>query len=225
MLDEQTPITIYKRKTSRSLRLSITAKGEIRVSIPTWAPYRSGLEFAKSRQAWIQNQRPASRLLEHGQPIGKAHRLIFVSDPSAQRPRSRLAANQVVVTHAQLETHATDIQKVAEAASIRALRAQAEKLLPQRLADLASVHGFTYKSVKIKQLKSRWGSCDQHQNIVLNLFLMQLPWHCIDYVLLHELVHTKVLRHGPDFWREMEAVLPNVKQVRKELRSHQPILT
>jgi predicted metal-dependent hydrolase len=71
-------------------------------------------------------------------------------------------------------------------------------------------------------MKSRWGSCDQHRNIVLNLFLIQLPWEQIDYVLLHELTHTEVLRHGPDFWRAMERVLSDVKQLRKAVRSAQP---
>ena len=76
----------------------------------------------------------------------------------------------------------------------------------------------------VKRLKSRWGSCDQHTNIILNIFLMQLPWECIDYVLLHELTHTNVLHHGPDFWLAMTQVLPNVTQLRKAMRDYQPIL-
>lgn len=226
MLDEQTPITVYKRKASRSLRLSITPKGQIRVSIPTWAPYISGVEFAKSRRDWIQAQRPVVAMLQSGQAIGKAHRLHIVASPELKAVRSRVASNAVTVYHpTSMTTSSAEVQKSAEKASVRALRAQAERLLPQRLEQLASVHGFTYKSVKVKHLKSRWGSCDQQQNIVLNLFLMELPWACIDYVLLHELTHTKILRHGPVFWRAMEQVLPNVNQARKELRSYQPILT
>src|SRR5262249_22487168 len=117
-----------------------------------------------------------------------------------------------------------EVQRIAEAASIRALRRQAEQLLPQRLAGLATKHGFRYRSVAVKRLKSRWGSCDQHKNIVLNLFLMQLPWECIDYVLIHELVHTEVLRHGPDFWAAMARELPDVKRLRKQMRQYQPVL-
>jgi hypothetical protein len=89
---------------------------------------------------------------------------------------------------------------------------------------LAQKHGFEYSSVSVKRLKGRWGSCDQHQNIVLNLYLMQLPWELIDYVLLHELTHTRILRHGPDFWAAMQRVLPNVKAIRKEMKQHQPVL-
>jgi hypothetical protein len=53
---------------------------------------------------------------------------------------------------------------------------------------------------------------------------MQLPWQLIDYVLLHELTHTTILRHGPDFWRALEAVLPNARVLKKAMREYQPIL-
>ncbi len=79
-LDASTPVTIYKRKASRSLRLSIAADGKVRVSIPTWAPYRAGLEFARSRQGWIEGQRATSQILADGQAIGKAHHLKFMAD-------------------------------------------------------------------------------------------------------------------------------------------------
>lgn len=225
-LNEQTAVTIYKRRSSRHLRLTIAASGEVRVSIPVWTPYRVGLEFARSRQGWIEEQRRArhNALLQDGQVIGKAHRLRF--QPAAvSAVGSRVRAGEVVITHPTGQ--ATDdpaVQAAARKAGVRALRRQAETLLPQRLRQLAEQHYFTYRSVTIKQLKGRWGSCDQHGNIVLNLYLMQLPWECIDYVLLHELTHTQVLRHGPDFWQAMERVLPEVKRLRKAVRDHQPLL-
>jgi predicted metal-dependent hydrolase len=129
----------------------------------------------------------------------------------------------VLVSHPGGELAASPaVQRMAEEACVRALRRQAKRLLQQRLAYLAALHGFTYNEVAIKRLKSRWGSCDQHRNIVLNLFLMQLPWELIDYVLLHELTHTRVLRHGPDFWRAMSEVSPAATTLRKDLRAHQP---
>jgi predicted metal-dependent hydrolase len=89
---------------------------------------------------------------------------------------------------------------------------------------LASQTGFSYASVGVKQLKSRWGSCNTQREIVLNLFLMQLPWKLIDYVLVHELTHTKVMRHGAPFWHEMERHLPHAKSLRKQMADYQPML-
>lgn len=226
VLDGDIALTIYKRRTSRNLRLSISPLGEVRVSIPAWAPYKTGLEFARSRQAWIRNQQQPLAILTPNQPIGKAHHLVFVAKATSTKVTSRVQASQIVVSRpAALAVSAHEVQVVAKKACIRALRVQAEQLLPQRLATLAATHGFVYRNVTIKQLKSRWGSCDQEAHIVLNLFLMQLPWELIDYVLIHELTHTKVLRHGPDFWQTMKKVLPNVTQLRKAIGEYHPVLS
>ncbi|HVV26071.1 MAG TPA: SprT family zinc-dependent metalloprotease [Candidatus Saccharimonadales bacterium] len=225
VLDEHLSVTIYKRRASRNLRLTVGANGEVRVSIPVWTSYRAGVEFARSRRDWIARQGRRETPLSDGQAIGKAHRLRLVADASARRIATRLRQNEVLVSFpADLSPADPTVQTAARKAGVRALRQEAEALLPRRLEQLAEQHGFRYRSVKIKQLKGRWGSCDNNADIVLNLFLMQLPWECIDYVLLHELTHTQVMRHGPDFWRAMEAVLPDVKQLRKLIRQQQPVL-
>jgi len=155
--------------------------------------------------------------------VGKAHHLHFIAQHNLIKPTSRVTSSEVLVRYpSSLVVNDQIVQKVATAASMRALRTQAEQLLPQRLRSLALQHDLTYKSVAVRQLKSRWGSCDHTGHIVLNIFLMQLPWDLIDYVLLHELTHTEILRHGPDFWQMLEKYLPTAKQRRKEIKKYQP---
>jgi predicted metal-dependent hydrolase len=221
-------VTIYKRRGNRSLRLSIGANGEVRVSMPYWLPYRAGEQFVTSKAEWIVANRHTTHpvLLQHGQTIGKAHRLHFEQHALATKVLARLAPNEIRVQLPLLsEPHDPAVQGAAHKASIRALRKEAENLLPQRLQTLAEQTGFTYRSVQVKQLKSRWGSCTSTKEITLNLFLMQLPWHLIDYVLVHELTHTKVMRHGAPFWQELEHHLPGAKHLRKEIAEYQPILS
>ncbi|HEY5806279.1 MAG TPA: SprT family zinc-dependent metalloprotease [Candidatus Saccharimonadales bacterium] len=220
-------VTLYKRRGNRSLRLSVSADGEIRVSLPAWVPYKAGEQFARSKAQWIaEHRRAPNTALRHGHAIGKAHRLHFTPSAQATRITTRLRQNQIEITHPEAyEASHTEVQKAAQTASIRALRREAEQLLPQRLHDLASKTGFSYTSIEVKQLKSRWGSCSARQEITLNLFLIQLPWHLIDYVLLHELTHTKVMRHGTPFWKELERHVPRAKQLRKEIGNHHPILS
>jgi len=219
-------VTLYKRRGNRSLRLTISASGEVRVSLPAWVPYKAGEQFARSKAEWIANHaKPQPTGLSHGQAIGKAHRLNFKPSSQATKVSTRLRQNQIEITHpASFESHHPDVQKAAQGASIRALRKEAEHLLPQRLQQLAQQTDFSYRNVAIKQLKSRWGSCSANQELTLNLFLMQLPWHLIDYVLFHELTHTKVMRHGAPFWRELEKHVPRAKQLRKEIGEYHPIL-
>lgn len=219
------PVTLYKRRGNRSLRLSVAADGEIRVTLPSWVPYLAGEQFVRSKIEWIRTHRTKpSANLRDGQTIGKAHRLHFEQSPST-KITTRLHQNQIQVFHpAALDPAHPRVQKAAQAACIRALRKEAEQLLPQRLKALAARTGFTYRNVDIKQLKSRWGSCNIHKDITLNLFLMQLPWRLIDYVLMHELTHTKVMRHGAPFWKELERHVPHAKNLRKEIAKHHPAL-
>jgi hypothetical protein len=151
--------------------------------------------------------------------------LHFLSDPTVDKPKSRVQNGRITISHSPLVA-ATDpaVQTLAEAASLRALRNEAERLLPPRLRELADRYGYEYASVGVKRLTGRWGSCDQHKHIIFNLFLMQLPWELIDYVILHELAHTRVLRHGPPFWGEMERYTPNAKDLRRRMRHYQPDL-
>ena len=209
------------------MRLSISPRGEVRVSMPFWLPYKAGEQFARSKMDWILNHqaKSVSSQLEHGQSIGKAHRLHFEMQHSAMRVSTRLASNEVRIMHpASLPASDPSVQRAARSASIRALRKEAEQLLPQRLQTLSARTGLGYREVGVKSLKSRWGSCSSTKDITLNLFLMQLPWHLIDYVLVHELTHTKVMRHGKPFWDELERHIPTAKQLRKEINQYQPIL-
>ena len=218
-------VTIIKRATNRNLRLSIKPDGAVVVTIPSWASYHSGLSFAESKRDWIMEQVPEKNILQDGQAVGKYHHLQLSPTRGLQAPRSLVSKTAVIVrypTHLQPDDPA--VQSMAEAACIRALRSQATQLLPRRLEQLATEYGFHFKEVRIKRLKGRWGSCDQDKRIVLNLFLMQLPWECIDYVILHELTHTQILRHGPPFWEAMSELVPNLASIRKQMRQQRPVL-
>lgn len=221
-------VTLYKRRGNRSLRLSIGANGQVRVSLPYWLPYKAGEQFALSKALWIEQNRTArtDTELKHGHAIGKAHRLYFESSAAATKVHAKVAANEVRVSFPALHSVSDQpVQNAAHKASIRALRKEAEALLPQRLQALSQQTGLGFTNVVVKQLKSRWGSCNSSKEITLNLFLMQLPWHLIDYVLVHELTHTKIMRHGAPFWREMSLHMPNARALRKQMSSYQPVLT
>ena len=81
-----------------------------------------------------------------------------------------------------------------------ALRRNAKIILPPRLYMLSERYGLPYKSVQINSSRGRWGSCSSHKKINLSYFLVLLPKHLIDYVLLHELCHSCEMNHGDRFW-------------------------
>lgn len=105
-----------------------------------------------------------------------------------------------------------------DAAEIEALRKKAKAYIPDRVAELADEFGFQYNEVRIKNITSRWGSCSSKKNLNFSLHLMQFEKKYIDYVILHELCHTKQMNHGPKFWALVEKVCPGGKQIDKEMR-------
>ncbi len=101
------------------------------------------------------------------------------------------------------------------------MRKEAKRLFPNRTKQLADKYGFTFSDVKIQSSKTRWGSCSGLKSINLSLYLMLLPSHLVDYVILHELCHTKEMNHGVNFWRWMDKVTDGKsKTLRAELKNY-----
>lgn len=225
-LPEIGEVILAKRKGTRQLRLSVRADGRVRVGMPAWVPYQAGINFALSRSDWIKKHiRDSDEItLKPGVRIGKSYRLTFLQNEKYDTIRSRIVDHNVIVRSSLIYSDPA-VQKSAIRISERALKRDAEKLLPIRLDELAKKHSFKYKSVRIKRLRSRWGSCSSQKEITLNYYLIQLPWPLIDYVLLHELTHTEHLHHGPAFWLKIESLLPDFKRHRQAIKKYKPILS
>lgn len=99
-------------------------------------------------------------------------------------------------------------------------RASAKKVLTGRLKCLAQEHGFSCNKISVRNQKTRWGSCSAKNNISLNMKLVRLPDDLIDYVILHELMHTKVKNHGRFFFIELDKLVGNARGMRSKLREY-----
>jgi predicted metal-dependent hydrolase len=88
-----------------------------------------------------------------------------------------------------------------------------------RCRELAQIHNFSLRKIILRRQKTLWGSCSSQNNISLNSNLAFLKDELIDYVILHELVHTKVKNHSRKFWDELERVLPNSRMLNRELKN------
>lgn len=104
----------------------------------------------------------------------------------------------------------------------RALRLQAERVLPERLRALSVLHNLPFNTCKVNVSKGRWGSCSGRKDISLSCYLALLPPHLREYVMLHELCHTREMNHGPHFWALLDNLTDGkAKALRKELKEHQ----
>jgi len=99
-------------------------------------------------------------------------------------------------------------------------RVAAKRKLTTRLKQLAEKHGFTCNRLSIRNQQTRWGSCSHKNNISLNIKLVVLPEELIDYVVLHELVHTRIHDHSRRFWSELDKYAGNGKALASKLRNY-----
>ena len=102
--------------------------------------------------------------------------------------------------------------------SFKNLIGDAKIYLNNRCYALSKALNMPINNVKIKNFKSRWGSCDVNKNISLNYKLIMLPKDTIDYVIIHELCHTKYFNHQKNFHILLTKLSNNEKQHKKTLK-------
>ncbi len=100
---------------------------------------------------------------------------------------------------------------------------QARRRLVERLDELSRKYGYPYNKVAVKNQKTRWGSCSAKNNISLNMQLIRLPADLMDYVILHELVHTRIKNHSKAFWDQLNELVGDAKLLDRRV-NHYPLL-
>lgn len=128
----------------------------------------------------------------------------------------------VIVCPPDTDFNNTDRQEWLHHVVERALRSQAERVLPQRLRALSALHNLPFNTCKVNVSKGRWGSCSGRKDINLSCYLILLPPHLREYVMLHELCHTREMNHGPRFWALLDSLTTGqAKALRNELKGFQ----
>ena len=99
-------------------------------------------------------------------------------------------------------------------------RNQAKQILTERVNAYASHYALPYKGIKITSARTRWGSCSAKGSLNFSWRLILAPMEAVDYVVVHELVHTVYHNHSKRFWKKVEEILPDYNERRKWLRKH-----
>lgn len=218
-------VTFTINERSGRIRLSVKPDGEIVVTMPSSALYRDAIRFTESKTEWILKQQTkilAGLTLFAPESCFKTrfHKLA-ITKGNTDRVYNRVGNGVIQIFIPEKVNHELPkVQDFIKNTLIDVMRWEAKAYLPKRLKELAEKHGFKYENVSIKNTKTRWGSCSSTNNINLNLHLMRVPEHLIDYVLLHELVHTVVKNHGVKFWLLLEQCYPDSKKADKEMNNY-----
>jgi len=92
-------------------------------------------------------------------------------------------------------------------------RIKAQEKIEPILRKKAKSTGLNYNNIKFMKLEKRWGSCTPSNTIIINFHAIKLPYSLIEYLVVHELVHTKVKSHSKEFWAELSKYISNWKEL------------
>lgn len=218
-------IKIRKNKLARSVKLSVGVDGSLRASIPYYSPEFAVRQLVNGNRDEIRKMlatHNAKNSYQDGDLIGKTHTL-FLRKFSGEEIKISNEGNQILVQIPQeLAFENPLVQSEIRKTVSKILRKQAKAYLPRRIDFLAEKYGFSFEKLRFSHTGTRWGSCSSSGTISLNIALMNLPHHLIDYVIIHELCHTRQMNHSSKFWQEVEKYCPDYKKYVQEIKQFSP---
>jgi predicted metal-dependent hydrolase len=211
-----------KRKT---IALIVQRDGKVVVRAPARVSRRQILAFVQNKSAWLDKTlekmrknpaAPAGCHFEEGELFWFLGRKIPLRLVAHQK--AALLLDQCFQDHCfKLKV---DQQPQARLHFENWYKSQARRLLTERTAFYSQKFGFSYKKINITSARTRWGSCSTRGSISYTWRLVLAPLDVIDYVILHELTHTRAPNHSQKFWSLLEAVLPDYRLRRAWLKKN-----
>lgn len=208
------------------MNISVKPFRGVRITIPERVSFYEGEKLAHEKIKWIDEhvdkmrgyEKAYASYDENSKFQTRNHQLELKA--SKKNRISARVRNGLIMIKYPLgkDIKSFEIQKVIRKGIENAYREEAKEYLPKRLNDLSDKFDLPFNELFIKNIKSRWGSCSGKNNINLSIHLMRLPDHLIDYVLLHELAHTKVKNHSKKYWNFLDSLTEDAKRSDKELR-------
>ena len=180
------------RSKRRTLSINIDVFGNVTVKAPLYVSDKKINEFISSKKDWINKvlSKTDATNTEYCEIFNKSKGLIF----------------------GKIVDYTEDF--------IKTVKKLANEYLPERIKHLSNMINMPYNSVKIKDYKSRWGSCDKNKNISLNYKLVMIDKILLDYVIIHELCHTVYFNHKNEFHKLLKSFFKNEIDIRKRLNGY-----
>jgi predicted metal-dependent hydrolase len=213
---------------ARKINISVRPHKGIRVAVPKRVSFEDAESFVYEKRNWlkealkkIQKYENSISYFDLDTEYRTKHHELKIRPEDLNKIKVTIRNGIILVCYPfHMDVKHEIVQKAIRLGLERAWLREAQVYLPQRVEYFASKFRFNYAKVRIKNTKTRWGSCSYQNNINLTLHLMRLPEHLIDYVILHELAHTIVKNHGKQFWLLLHSLTGNAKGLAKEMKNY-----
>lgn len=212
-------MTIIRRPV-RHARLRAREDTSVQLTVPKDFEQAEIERILQKKAAWIeQHQRFFRNRAAKAPHVNEREILLFNQVFSFVRVRE-LGHKVVIDERAQQIRSGRDLSCPADLS--RWYRHFAREHLAVRIRELSTKHRLPYKRLFIRSQRTKWGTCSTKGNVSLNWQLILAPTNVCDYVVLHELMHTKVLNHSQRFWGLLRAIFPHCDETIAWLNANRP---
>lgn len=215
----------FLRSARRTIAIYVNRDGSVLVRAPQRASFGEVCVFLAERWEWLQHHRgrflrepaPPTLLFRDGAPILHLGEELVLRVQEGTRTRSLRRGDEL---HLTVPPRGGDDNSAIVAAVDAWQRREALQLFPERLAHC---HGrmqdlrLPVPQLRVRKMRSRWGSCSRAAVITLNLELIRSPLACIDYVITHELCHLVEFNHSPRFYELQGRFIPDWRERKLQL--------
>ena len=203
-----------KRKT---LSLTINENAELIIRAPKRLSIEKIQDFINEKENWINRKK---RLIENQiKDVTSNHNKLLYLGNLFPINIEQNASKELFFTGE--EFIANSIEPDSLSLSIKKwYKNKFKEIALPRVAYFANKHNLMVNQVRIKNQKTMWGSCSSKNNINLNYLLLMAPMGVIDYVIVHELVHTIHRNHSTDFWDSVESIMPEFQEHKRWLKKN-----
>lgn len=219
------PYRIRRSKRARYIRLVVSAQKGLEVVLPSRASEKDAIEFLNSKKAWVEKH-----MISYLKKVEKL-KSIPLSLPTSIYLKSinrKWNIHYKNLTSAGVTLKTTEDKLIFSRKSIefesfkvcmkKWLKRFAPQILTPWLKQTAMECDLTYHKTSFRGQKTLWGSCSSNKEISLNYKLLFLPPALVDYVLVHELCHTKHMNHSKRFWQLVSRYRPDYRELDKRLK-------
>ena len=205
-----------KRKT---LAIIVKPDGSLNVRAPLRASEKSIREFVEKNKQWIEKKQAKALATLPPTPKQYVTGEVFLYLGSAYPLEIVREQNEDLLLDEKFKM-AESLQRNAALIFERWYREKAREVLAERVNFYACQYDIQYKRIGITSARTRWGSCSANGSLNFSWRLIMAPLEAVDYVVVHELVHTIFHNHSQRFWSNVEAIMPNYKEQRKWLKEN-----
>lgn len=209
------------KKLVKRMNLSVALGGKVKLTIPFYATEASIIDFIQSRKVWLGKAIERMRQMHpqvHNEVVSGEKHMIFGKECelciiSSTEKTIAMVENKILMKFPYAST--TDERE-------KFFDNWRKKILSDYLVKSVERYkvltNFTCASWRIREVKSLWGSYSHNTKIIsFNLRLVEKPYRCIDYVVLHELAHSVEGNHAESFKKLLDQFMPNWREVQDEL--------